>query len=77
MELQKFIDEFASEFEDTEREEFGADTKYRDLDEWDSLLGLSIIGMVNNNYGVKVTGEEVKNAGTIEGLFNIVQSKLK
>lgn len=77
MELQKFIEDFASEFEDTEIEEFAADTKYRDLDEWDSLLGLSIIGMVNNKYGVKVTGEEVKNAGTIEGLFNIVKSKVQ
>jgi len=77
MELQNFIEDFASEFEDTEIEEFAADTKYRELDEWDSLLGLSIIGMVNNKYGVKVTGEEVKNAGTIEGLFNIVKSKVQ
>ena len=77
MDIKEFIENFAAEFEMTEPEEFNEETQYRELEEWDSLLGLSIIGMINNTYGVKVTGEEVKNAGTIEGLFNIVQSKLK
>ena len=77
MEINDFIEKFAGEFEMTEPEEFTPDTQYRDLDEWDSLLGLSIIGMINNNYGVKVTGEEVKNAGTITGLFTIVESRIK
>ncbi len=77
MEINDFIEKFAGEFEMTEPEEFAPETRYRDLDEWDSLLGLSIIGMINNNYGVKVTGEEVKNAGTIMGLFKIVESRVK
>lgn len=77
MEIKDFIEKFAAEFEMTEPEEFNENTQYRDLEEWDSLLGLSIIGMINNNYGVKVTGEEVKNAGTIMGLFKIVESRIK
>ena len=77
MEINDFIDKFAAEFEMTEREEFNETTSYRDLEEWDSLLGLSIIGMINNNYGVKVTGEDIKDAGTIQRLFEIVKSRLK
>ena len=76
-EIKDFIEKFAGEFEMTEPEEFNENTQYRELEEWDSLLGLSIIGMINNNYGVKVTGEEVKNAGTILGLFKIVESRVK
>ena len=76
MDIKDFIEKFADEFEMTEPEVFTEDTKYRELEEWDSLLGLSIIGMIKNTYGVKVTGEEVKNAGTIMGLYKIVESRL-
>lgn len=76
MDIKDFIEKFADEFEMTEPEVFTEDTKYKELEEWDSLLGLSIIGMIKNTYGVKVTGEEVKNAGTIMGLYKIVESRL-
>lgn len=75
MELNEFVKNFAAEFEMTAPEEITPETVYRDLDEWDSLIGLSIIGMVSNTYSVKITGEEVKNAGTVEGLFKIVASR--
>ena len=75
MELQDFINNFAQQFEMTEPEEITASTIYRDLEEWDSLLSLSIIGMINNTYQVKVTGEEVKDQCTVEDLFNLVVSK--
>ena len=75
MNLNQFIKDFAVEFEMTEPEEITAETSYRDLDEWDSLLGLAIIGMANNKYHVKISGEEVRNAKTVENLFNLVKSK--
>jgi acyl carrier protein len=75
MELQDFINNFAQQFEMTEPEEITATTVYRDLEEWDSLLSLSIIGMINNTYQVKVSGEEVKDQCTVEDLFNLVVSK--
>lgn len=75
MELQDFINNFAQQFEMTEPEEITATTVYRDLEEWDSLLSLSIIGMINNTYQVKVSGEEVKDQRTVEDLFKLVASK--
>ena len=75
MDLDQFIKDFAAEFEMTEPEEIMAETSYRELDEWDSLLGLAIIGMANNKYHVKITGEEVRNAKTVENLFNLVKSR--
>jgi len=75
MNLEQFIKDFAAEFEMTEPKEIKAETLYRELDEWDSLLGLSIIGMVKNKYHVKINGEEVRNAKTVENLFNLIKSK--
>ena len=75
MNLDQFIKDFAVEFELTELNEITAETFYRDLDEWDSLLSLAIIGMVNNKYHVKISGEDVREAKTVENLFNLVKSK--
>jgi len=41
MELKKFIECFAEQFEETEFSVFQAETKFKELDEWSSLLALS------------------------------------
>ena len=42
MELKEFIANFADQFEDTDPEEITAETKFHDLEEWDSLIALAI-----------------------------------
>jgi acyl carrier protein len=75
MGIEQFIQNFAASFEDTDPDEFTATTVFKDLDEWDSLTTLAIIGMVNKRYGVKITGSELRNADTIEDIYNLVASK--
>ena len=50
MDLEKFIEDFASQFDDTDASEIKADTKFRELEEWSSLTALSIIAMVDMRY---------------------------
>ena len=76
MELNEFIEKFAEQFDETDASEFAADTKFREIDEWSSLIGLSIIAMVDEEYDVALKGDDIKNANTIEELFNTVKSKL-
>ena len=76
MDIQKFIESFAEQFDDTELEMFKPDTVFHDLDEYSSIIALSIISMVDEEYGVSLTGNEMKSAVTIEDLFNTVQAKL-
>ena len=47
----------------------------RDLDEWSSMIGLSLLNMVDNEYGVKLTFDELKHAITVQNLFDIVEKK--
>ena len=75
MDKQTFVEHFASQFDDTDASEFQADTTFKDLDEWSSLLALSIIAMVDEEYDVAIKGDDIRNAETIEDLFKIVQSK--
>jgi len=76
MEIKKFIQDFAAQFEETNADLFSAKTKFRDIDEWSSLMALSIIAMVDVEYNVKIRGEDIKLSQTIEDIFNIVISRL-
>lgn len=75
MSLEEFIEAFANEFDDTPAEVFKADTKYRQLEEWSSLVALSIISMVDDEYDKTITGADIRSTETIEDLYNIVKSK--
>ena len=75
MDINEFIEHFAEQFEETDAAEFKADTKFHDLDEWSSLMALNIIAMVDEEYDVTLKGADIEGAGTIEDLFNTVQSK--
>ena len=74
--LEEFIALFAEQFDETDKSEFSAATKFHELEEWSSLVALSIIAMVDEEFDVALKGEDVKNAVTIEDLFNVVKSKL-
>ena len=73
MELNNFIDNVASQFEDTDRSYFAADTEFKLLDEWSSLAVLLLISMIDEKYHVIITGDEVMAAETIDDLFNVVK----
>ncbi len=74
MDIKEFIENFAAQFDDTDVSEFKAETKFRDLDEWSSLVALSIIAMVDEEYDITLKGDEMRNAETIEDLFKTVKA---
>ena len=76
MELNEFVAHFAEQFEETEPSIFTPETKYHELEEWSSLIGLSVIAMVDEEDGVTIKGNDVKGSVTIEDLFNIVKSRM-
>lgn len=77
MDLKDFIVKFAEQFEETEISSFSANTNFKGLEEWSSLMSLAIIAMVDEEYGVRIKGDDIKNANTIEDLFQIVLSRNK
>ena len=76
MELNEFIAHFAEQFEETEASAFTPQTVFHELDEYSSLIALSIIAMIDEEYDVQVNGNEMRAAVTIEDLYNTVKSKL-
>jgi acyl carrier protein len=75
MDINEFVQDFASCFEDTDISEFDENTVFKNLEEWDSLSTLAIIGMCNKRYRVKVTGGEIREMNTIADVFQLVKTK--
>lgn len=76
MEINDFIQKFAEQFDDTDAAVFTPQTEFKELDEWSSLIALSIIAMVDEEYDITLKGNDINNAKTIEDLFNTVKNKL-
>ena len=73
--MKEFIEKFAEIFDDVDIASLSGETKFRDLDDWDSIAGLSVIGMVDEEYGVTFNADDMKACQTIADLYNRVQSK--
>ena len=70
MEIKEFIQNFADQLGDTDAAVITPETEFRELDDWSSLAALSIVAMIDEEYGVSITSETLKNAKTIQELFD-------
>jgi acyl carrier protein len=73
--MEEFINHFAEQFDETDSSEFKAKTEFKEIDEWDSMLALTIIAMVDEEYDKTINGDDIKAANTIEELFILVEEK--
>lgn len=73
--LDEFVQLFAEQFDDTDVCEFTPSTVFHELDEWSSLIGLSIIAMVDEEFEVALNADDMISSVTIEDLYNKVVAK--
>lgn len=75
MELSEFVEKFAEQFDDTDPSEITAETEFKTLDEWSSLIALSIIAMADEEYEVTLKGDDIRTSNTVKDVYEIVKSK--
>jgi acyl carrier protein len=75
MEISKFLADFADQFDDTDASEIQEKTAFHELDEWSSLIGMSLIAMVKTEYGKTITGKEIRECVTVRDLFDLIETK--
>lgn len=74
--LDEFVALFAEQFDETDLNEIKATTVFHDLAEWSSLIGLSIIAMVDEEFDITLRGDDLKDSNTVEDLYNIIKNKI-
>ena len=75
MELNEFVANLAEQFADSDASEITVECHFRELDEYSSLVGMSIIAMAKTQYGKAITGAEIRSCTTVEDLFNLINNK--
>lgn len=75
MDIESFVQEFAEQYDEIPPESFTPETLFKENDEWSSMTALSIIAMVDANYDVRLTGDDIRKSTTITDIFNIIAEK--
>lgn len=75
MEIKEFIEKFAEIFDDTDASTLSPDTKFRELEEWSSLSALGVIAFADEEFDVELSGNEVRQANTIQEIFDLISKK--
>ena len=76
MDINSFINNLADQFDDLDPSVITPETDFKQLEGWNSLVALSVIAMVDEEYNVILKGNDILGAATVEDLFNSVLSKL-
>ena len=74
IDLEKFTTLVEQELE---VEGLGPDTDYRDLDEWSSLHALLLIAMIDNQFGVTITGSDLQGSNSVRDIYTLVSDRLQ
>ncbi|MGB7964513.1 MAG: acyl carrier protein [Propionicimonas sp.] len=72
------MDAFYAQMEEAiglEEGTLAADTEFKELEEWDSLALLTVLVMLQDEYGVTVSNAEVRGITTVVELQDLVTAK--
>ena len=75
MDINSFIELFAEQYDDVETDALTPETEFKQVEGWNSLVALSVIAMIDEEYDVTVKGNDITGAVTIQDLYNIVEKK--
>lgn len=76
MDIKEFISNFADQFDGLDASVLAPETEFKQLDDWNSLVALSVIAMIDEEYDITLKGNDIIGATTIQDLFDTVQSKM-
>ncbi len=76
MDINTFIEKLEVEFEELEQGTLKPDTNFRNIDEWSSMYALIIIALIDTEYEVVVTGEDLSKIETVQELYDLVKLRL-
>lgn len=67
-----FIEKFAEAIE-TDASNLTVETEFRSLDDWNSLAVLSVIVMLDEEYGIQIENKDFKNLETIADIVDYIE----
>lgn len=71
----KFL-ELVKEVMDIEDKQLDLSVNFRELDEWDSLANLSLVAMLDDEFGIVIDSQKFKKMNTLQEVFDEIERGL-
>ena len=73
---EDFIKKVRDLFDETVPSEISLNSRFRDLEEWSSLIGMGLMAMSSDEYKISITPAELQKVQTFEELAQVIDHKL-
>ena len=75
MDIKDFMKKFAEAIEMDSAEGLKEDTRFRNLEEWNSLAVLSVIAMLDEEYDIQIENVDFKKLETIGDIAQFIENR--
>jgi len=72
MEIEKKM-EMLEEILELEKGTLAEETILNDINEWDSIAKLSLVALIEDEFGSKISGEQVRNLVSIKDILKLMK----
>lgn len=76
MEYKDFISKFAEQLEIEDAGALCEDTKFRELEEWDSLAVMELITLYNDEFDKDISDTDIKQCVTLNDLYRLADGQM-
>lgn len=73
MDINDLIEKLQEEFEDELTIQLTPETNFKELDQWSSMYALIIMALIETEYDVLLSGEDLKKLATVQDLFDLIK----
>ena len=74
--MEKKIIEQLKDILEIENIEVNLEDNFRDYENWDSMAALSVIAMIDDEFGVVINGEDFRQLNTVGDLIQAVKKRM-
>ena len=76
MNIEEFIKYIEDEFDDLKPGVLKADSKFREVFEWNSINALILIAMVKTEYDVTLTADDLIKSKTVNDIYSLIENRV-
>ena len=74
--FEEFKQKFSEAIEDELLLELEPNSSFKNLESWDSFSGMSIISMIDEEFGITIRSEDMMRLNTLEELYDLLSNSI-
>ncbi|QQS27682.1 MAG: acyl carrier protein [Sphingobacteriales bacterium] len=76
MDLNHFLQKFSEQFDLTDASQILPETEFKQLEEWSSMHALLVIALIDEEFDVPFSGEDLQNCVTVSDIYRTILDRI-